>query len=281
MPKTPRNLTVQGMGAVRSSRRPGKLPAIDVIEAPASTRGVSCPEPTREGPADDPRPFVMRDTVPVRQATAAQIAGAKEAAGERRLTIDVILPRVTPAPPPPISGTPAPASGTTGRYTSESVEEDAPASGPPRTSSATGRYTSESVLEDAGPDRVSAPPASVPMRGRYASEPAEEKIASTPPSGSSGRETLRRTSRQPVRVDAVGSTMIVATHDRSRSVKPRLLDRKLAARTSMSAREVSILALVDGERTVQAVVDAAAMPEHDVLAIFARLVRLGIVSLSS
>jgi hypothetical protein len=125
---------------------------------------------------------------------------------------------------------------------------------------------------------AAARPASAPPEGRYSSSLPVEEIEAPPTSGSN---ELRRSVRQPFRVDAVGETTIVATQEAALTSKPRLADRKRISDSPLSARDAFLLSLVDGALTVQDLIDAAGMPEPEVRAILARLTRLGIVSLTT
>lgn len=95
-----------------------------------------------------------------------------------------------------------------------------------------------------------------------------------------------RSSRAPVRVDDVGdaAVAIAAKHGRiSRAVvigAPKVLrTRQQLEEAPINHRDAFVLSLIDGKTSVQGVVDLAAMPEGEVLAILDRLAALGIVSL--
>jgi hypothetical protein len=128
-------------------------------------------------------------------------------------------------------------------------------------------------------------PASAPPRGRYSSQPADEIVVpSAPPTsikatlrGTPGKDTLRRSQRQSIREDDVGSTRIVA---RKEALRPAIVDPKRLAKAPLGPREAFLLSLIDGTLTVPDLVDAAGMPSAEVTAILERLVRLGIVSFS-
>lgn len=96
-----------------------------------------------------------------------------------------------------------------------------------------------------------------------------------------GKDTLARAERQAIRVDEVGSTMIVAAQSTSSETKPRTVERTRlsGARASLAPREAFLLSLLDRARTVPDLAAAARMTEHEVMKIVARLVRLGCVSL--
>jgi uncharacterized membrane protein len=122
---------------------------------------------------------------------------------------------------------------------------------------------------------VPTAPASGPPEGRYSSAVAEEEVVPLPPAS---KGASRRSFREPLRVDDVGATNIVASRGAALNAKPRLLSRERISDSPLSARDAFILSLVDGALTVQDLVDAAGMPEPEVSAILARLSRLGIVS---
>jgi hypothetical protein len=62
-------------------------------------------------------------------------------------------------------------------------------------------------------------------------------------------------------------------------LKPRPRAQKDLATAPLDAREAFLLSLVDGRMTVQDIVDAAAMPKAEAIAILQRLVRLDLVEL--
>lgn len=95
-----------------------------------------------------------------------------------------------------------------------------------------------------------------------------------------------RSSRPPVRVDEVGdaAVAIAAKHGRaSRNLLPSaptlLKTRRELENAPINHRDAFVLSLVDGKTSVQGVVDLAAMPDGEALAILDRLAALGIVSL--
>lgn len=90
-----------------------------------------------------------------------------------------------------------------------------------------------------------------------------------------------RTSRPPVRVDEVGdvAVFIAGRHSRMPPVAaPKLLKtRAELAAAPIDHRDAFVLSLLDDKTSVQGVVDIAAMPDGEVLAILERLAKLGIV----
>jgi hypothetical protein len=104
-------------------------------------------------------------------------------------------------------------------------------------------------------------------------EPRAEKI--------SGRRT--RTSRPPVRVDEVGEAAVAIAAKRGRAsavAAPTLLKtRRELESAPINHRDAFILSLIDGNTSVQGVVDLAAMPDGEVRGILERLAGLGIISL--
>ncbi len=139
-------------------------------------------------------------------------------------------------------------------------------------------------MDSAGPALMSAAPSAPPSGGRYSSVPvradAPSPLRDQASPSSAARKRAQRSSRRPLRVDDVGATSVVATHDASLSSKPKLVDRQRVVGSPLDVRDAFVLSLLDGTLTVQDLVDATGMPEPDVSAILARLTRLGIVSLS-
>jgi hypothetical protein len=114
-------------------------------------------------------------------------------------------------------------------------------------------------------------------RGRYASQPEADEIASRAPATSP--PASKRGQRQAIAVDQVGSTSIVA-RGATRKAKPRILDRTGLANAPLDSRHAFLLTFVDGATTVDVIADVSGMPEHEVLSILARLERLGIITLT-
>lgn len=242
--------TVQGMGAV-DARPPERVSGVAFTEGRRSdTQKMLMGEPRHEDSTDDPRPLGMRDTMPAPPNTPAAVS---ESGARRRVTLQGLADAVSV----PVAASVAPASA---------VRSPAAVSTPPpatRTSaSPRGRYSSSQPDDDEFDASPSPPP-------------------SAPSSPSSSNKRGQRASREPLRVDAVGSTKMIAPHAAALSSKPRLVDRQRVSEAPLSTREAFVLALVDGGLTVRDLVDAASMPEREVSAILARLVNLGLVSLSS
>jgi hypothetical protein len=260
MAGTKRKLTERGIGAVHSSRPPERVSGIVPTGEPrASEHDETRPEPRRDDHEDDRRPFAMRDTLPA--------------------------PAFMPAPPqrPPPLHVPSDTKRGPSPWPTEGLyraHETTSMGATPGPTPAPASGVSASALASSAPPPASAPPASSSPGGRYSSQPREEDAPATGPRRAL-EDSLRRAARQPLRVDTVGPTMIVAPHDAARTARPRVVGRARTEGAALSAREARLLSLVDGARAVHDLVDAAAMPEREVLAILARLVRLGIVSLTS
>jgi hypothetical protein len=146
----------------------------------------------------------------------------------------------------------------------------APPSGPQAAteSGARRRYELKPGRKDTSPGV--APPHSVPS----VATPVTPRVSpvTPPPSG--------RYSSQPVHVDDVGLTKIVARRSGATVVKPRVIDRVRLLKTPLAMREVFLLSLVDGTLTMRELADATGMPEPEIVTILARFVRLGFVTLS-
>jgi hypothetical protein len=128
---------------------------------------------------------------------------------------------------------------------------------------------------------VPAVPATIPpTSGVRETEDTEEVRAEK----ISGRRP--RTSRPPVRVDDVGAAAVALASKQARlgrnsiAASPKLLKtRRELERAPINHRDAFVLSLIDGKTSLQGVIDLAAMPDGEVLAILQRLAGLGIVSL--
>lgn len=88
--------------------------------------------------------------------------------------------------------------------------------------------------------------------------------------------------REALRVDEVGQAAVDAAARSSKFAIFKLLRaRNELATAPINHREGFLLAHVDGETTVQGLIDVSGMPEAEVEGILERLRRLGIVGLSS
>lgn len=110
------------------------------------------------------------------------------------------------------------------------------------------------------------------------------------PAASAPRVSTRRPrSRPPVRIDEVGDAAVaIASHSRRtvgrQSSIPAGAPRMLKTRGELASapidhRDAFVLSLIDGRTSTQGLVDLAAMPDGEVVAILDRLAKLGIVSL--
>ncbi|MDB4944270.1 MAG: hypothetical protein JWP97_3804 [Labilithrix sp.] len=108
------------------------------------------------------------------------------------------------------------------------------------------------------------------------------KHGSTSPPAS-GVTSRRPRSRNPVCVDEVGDVAVRlgAKHGRAIAAHaPRMLrERRELESAPIDHRDAFVLSLVDGATSVQGIIDLAAMPGGEVIAILTRLAELGIVSL--
>lgn len=141
------------------------------------------------------------------------------------------------------------------------------------------------MLTNAGLGAPSAPGAKEPtptisptsgVRARELSVDSDRERSSSRPS---------RTSRVPVRVDEVGdvAVAIAAKHGRSgravAAAAPKLRPRRELEDLPIGHRDAFVLSLIDGKTSVEVIVDLAAMPACEVLAILDRMAALGVVSL--
>jgi hypothetical protein len=140
----------------------------------------------------------------------------------------------------------------------------------------------------APPVAPSAPPVSASPSsgvGRYSAQPMHDDVVLPPVSASpkrAAKDTIRsRPERNALRVDDVGATKIVARQDASVTTKPRLVTRARTAARGLDAADRSVLLLLDRPRTVPELVHASMIPEHELMKVIARFVRLGLVSCSS
>jgi hypothetical protein len=253
-----RRKTEQGMGAVRSSRPPRASGVELTPEGAVEQLGVSCPDPVGKA-GEDERPLGTRDTVPAPSGSPSDSNGS---GARRRFTVNMLEHRKT------IGGIAAPSAPLA----------------PPHSSSPSGPPLSIPSVESSPP--ASGLLSSKPPGGRYSSQPADEEIILPPPSGNAAggrkgpRETIRRGERQAIRVDEVGALpKLDATRSAARKAKPRVVDRKRVAGSTLTARDAFVLNLVDGTLSVQEIIDTAGMTEEDVMASLTRLVRFGILAL--
>lgn len=88
-----------------------------------------------------------------------------------------------------------------------------------------------------------------------------------------------REGRAAVTVDDVGVVAVKIARGARRSSAPKLVaSREAIASAPIDTRSAFVLALVDGQNMVDAIVDMAGMPEDEVRAILARLARLGLIA---
>jgi hypothetical protein len=103
-----------------------------------------------------------------------------------------------------------------------------------------------------------------------------------PPPAPDPAPDARTTGKRPrpsIREDDVGAAAMKLGSGAPLTARPRLArSRKELETAPIDHREAFVLSLIDGKTTVQSLVDVAALPEKDVLAILARLRRLGIIT---
>ena len=118
----------------------------------------------------------------------------------------------------------------------------------------------------------SAPPSvsSVSSIAPLSSPASAEKV--------SGRR--ERSSRAPIRVDEVGDVAVAIATKAVQTSAPKLLKtRRELTSAPINHRDAFVLSLIDGKMNIQAIVDIAGMPGHEIIEILERLARLGIVSM--
>ena len=243
-----RTRTERGLGAVRPTPRTSGVGFSD-REVVSGTRAQSSLESPEE-PAGDAEPFATRATMPAPPSLPPE--------------------EVSPSGPRPRIGlgSGAPRSATNKGFAPP------PPSGPPP---AVLVPASVAVSVSAPPLALSLAPTSAPPSGRYSARPEDVDVVSV----ARARDTLRAgAQRVAVRVDEVGPTMIVARQDAARDAKPRVVSRTQAVRCEVAGSEAFILSLVRRAITVPDLVDAAGMPEHEVMRVLSRLTRRGLVTVS-
>jgi hypothetical protein len=85
--------------------------------------------------------------------------------------------------------------------------------------------------------------------------------------------------RKPLAVDSVGDAATRIARTTARQTAPKLIaSQTTIASAPIDSRTAFILSLVDGTSDVPGIVDASGMPDEEVIAILARLARLGLIS---
>jgi hypothetical protein len=122
------------------------------------------------------------------------------------------------------------------------------------------------------PVRVEAEP-----RALISDAPAEPtSTSSAPPSRVKSREP-----RQAIAVDDVGAAALDAQSRPPRNGKPKVVkSRRELAAAPIDPRDAFLLSFIDGKLSVASLVDVSGMGEGEVMAILARLRRLGIITYS-
>ena len=127
-------------------------------------------------------------------------------------------------------------------------------------------------------------PADSGMHDRACTREPERAIdaerESAPPASAEKVSTRRARTRQPVRVDDFGDAAVAIASRAVPSFAPKLLksDAEMSA-APLDHRDAFVLSLIDGQMTVEQIVDASGMARPAVAAILDRLVQLGIVAL--
>jgi hypothetical protein len=151
----------------------------------------------------------------------------------------------------------------------------------PRTSARLPKYTaSRSTDEPEGSAAtIPAPPLSEGERATANTPPVVQTAppvpASSPPSTDAPR---RRSARRALRVDDVGQAAVALAARSSGSARPRALLRGSISDAPLEPREAFVLALVDGQTSVDTIADATGASVAEVVAVLERLARLKIVA---
>jgi hypothetical protein len=112
--------------------------------------------------------------------------------------------------------------------------------------------------------------------------PAEPLVPDEPVSVPHRDSSVKRRSREPLRVDDVGDAAVrIASRARTASgVRPRIMVPARVLQTAkLTRREAFVASLLDGHLTIEEIIDSAAMPEEIVQAAIRRLVELKLVKL--
>jgi hypothetical protein len=132
--------------------------------------------------------------------------------------------------------------------------------------------------ERLGPSRMSSrPPVSRPAREPSGPPSARRTPQSWEPENSTSTRR-KRPSREALKVDTVGE-IAVKMAKAPINVPKLLVPLTTVARAPIDQRAAFLLSLVDGHSNMDAIIAAAGMPESEVRTTFARLARLGLVSL--
>lgn len=118
--------------------------------------------------------------------------------------------------------------------------------------------------------------------GPVSRPPVSRPPVSRPPSSKPGRwqdeAPSGPRSRKPLAVDSVGDTATRIARN-TRQIAPKVIaSQALISSAPLDSRSAFVLSLVDGTSDVPAIVDATGMPSDEVIAILARLARLGLIS---
>lgn len=166
-----------------------------------------------------------------------------------------------------------------------------PASGPISLGGATVRHTTP--LERVAPPDATKPPTpretatlaevSAGGGGDVHEKLVDDAPASQPPiSRRTPSPTERRSSREPIRVDSVGDAAVkLATRaNRKSGVRPKLVvPIRVLATANLSKHEAFVASLLDGQLTLEEVLDTSGMKEDVVQAAIRKLVELKLAKL--
>jgi hypothetical protein len=112
----------------------------------------------------------------------------------------------------------------------------------------------------------------------FESDPPPEKRPSWEPEAGTGTRP-RKQSRPPVQVDDVGRAAVRIAGARRQSAPKLLASRAVLSRAPIDSRAAFLLSMIDGQNSVDALVDATGMDRQEVRTILERCARLGLIEL--
>ncbi len=112
----------------------------------------------------------------------------------------------------------------------------------------------------------------------FESDPPEKR-PSWEPEAPTGTRRKSKQSRPPVQVDDVGRTAVRIAGARRESAPKLLASRAMLARAPIDSRAAFLLSMIDGNNTIESLVDATGMSPEEVRSTLERCARLGLVEL--
>lgn len=130
---------------------------------------------------------------------------------------------------------------------------------------------------------ITPPPVSRPMVPREDDDrepPSSTRYGNRPAGAWADEAPSGPRSRKPLTVDSVGPTATrIARTTTARQTSPKVIATKtMISSAPLDSRSAFVLSLVDGNSDVAAIVDGAGLPSEEVIAILARLSRLGLIA---